>query len=82
MQTLYYQDVYVAAAIVRWIRAEEFGVKTLVMDEDSRDVLPQRLGAESLRGPTTSVDGNTVEPEGTGRLRTTGPAVHWVREGR
>ena len=50
-----YQDVYVAAAIVRWIRAEEFGVKTLVMDEDSRDVLAQRLGAESQpkrRGPS------------------------------
>ncbi len=41
-----YHDVYVAAAIVRWIRGEEFGVETLVMDEDSRDDLTDYLNRE------------------------------------
>jgi hypothetical protein len=29
-------QVYVAAGIVRWVRGEEFGLETLVMDEESR----------------------------------------------
>lgn len=39
-----YQDVYVAAAIVRWVRGEEYGVETLVVDEQSRDDLDDYLG--------------------------------------
>lgn len=34
-----YRDVYVAAVIVRWVRGEEFGVETLVIDEQSREDL-------------------------------------------
>lgn len=41
-----YQDVYVAAAIVRWIRGEEFGVETLVMDEESREDLVEFLSEQ------------------------------------
>ena len=33
------QTIYVAAGIVRWARGEEYGVETLVMDEESRDDL-------------------------------------------
>jgi hypothetical protein len=29
-------QVYVAAGIVRWVRGEEYGLETLVMDEESR----------------------------------------------
>jgi hypothetical protein len=29
-------QIYVAAGIVRWVRGEEFGLETLVMDDDSR----------------------------------------------
>jgi len=32
-----YQPVYVAAAIVRWVRGEEYGLETLVVDDESRD---------------------------------------------
>lgn len=38
-----YQEIYVAAAIVRWVRGEEFGVETLVMDEESREDLDDYL---------------------------------------
>jgi PilZ domain len=31
------QFVYVAAGIVRWVRGEEYGVKSLVMDSESRE---------------------------------------------
>jgi len=41
-----YQDVYVAAAIVRWIRGEEYGVETLVIDEESREALLQFLSEQ------------------------------------
>ncbi len=37
------QRVYVAAGIVRWVRGEEYGVETLVMDEQSRDELDNYL---------------------------------------
>jgi hypothetical protein len=33
--------IYVAAGIVRWVRGEEFGVETLVMDDESREDLEQ-----------------------------------------
>ena len=29
-------QVYVAAGIVRWVRGEDFGLETLVMDDESR----------------------------------------------
>ena len=38
-----YQPIYVAAGIVRWVRGEEYGVETLVMDEESRDDLDDYL---------------------------------------
>jgi len=31
------QRVYVAAGIVRWVRGEEYGVETLVMDVESQE---------------------------------------------
>src|SRR5215475_11695776 len=35
--------VYVAAGIVRWVRGEEYGVETLVMDDESREEMEQYL---------------------------------------
>ena len=37
------EHVYVVAAHVCWVRGEEFGVDTLCIDEDSRDVLERYL---------------------------------------
>jgi hypothetical protein len=31
------ETLYVAAGIVRWVRGEEYGVETLVMDDESRE---------------------------------------------
>jgi hypothetical protein len=42
-----YQSVYVAAAIVRWVRGEEYG-ETLVIDEQSRDDLEDYLGVNFM----------------------------------
>ena len=33
--------LYVAAGIVRWVRGEEYGVETLVMDDESRENVEQ-----------------------------------------
>ena len=38
-----YQLVYVAAGIVRWVRGEEYGVETLVVDDESRDEVEDYL---------------------------------------
>jgi hypothetical protein len=35
--------IYVAAGIVRWVRAEEYGVETLVIDDESREDMEQYL---------------------------------------
>jgi hypothetical protein len=35
--------LYVAAGIVRWVRGEEYGVETLVMDDESRKEMEQYL---------------------------------------
>jgi PilZ domain len=35
--------IYVAAAIVRWMRGEEYGVETLVMDDESREDMEQYI---------------------------------------
>jgi hypothetical protein len=35
--------VYVAAGIVRWVRGEEYGVETLVIDDESREDMEQYL---------------------------------------
>jgi hypothetical protein len=32
-----HSTIYLAAAIVRWVRGDEYGVETLVMDEESRE---------------------------------------------
>lgn len=37
------QPIYVAAGIVRWVRGEEYGVETLVMDDESRDDVEEYL---------------------------------------
>jgi len=38
-----YQSIYVAAGIVRWARGEEYGVETLVMDDESREDVEEFL---------------------------------------
>jgi hypothetical protein len=38
-----YHLVYVAAGIVRWVRGEEYGVETLVVDDESRDEVEDYL---------------------------------------
>lgn len=35
--------IYVAAGIVRWVRSEEYGVETLVMDDESREDMEQYI---------------------------------------
>jgi hypothetical protein len=35
--------IYVAAGIVRWVRGEEYGVETLVIDDASREDMEQYL---------------------------------------
>ena len=37
------QPIYVAAGIVRWVRGEEYGVETLVIDDESRDDMEEYL---------------------------------------
>jgi PilZ domain len=37
------ETLYVAAAIVRWVRGEEYGVETLVMDDESREDVEQYI---------------------------------------
>ena len=38
-----YQPIYVAAGIVRWVRGEEYGVETLVIDDESREDVEEYL---------------------------------------
>ena len=40
------ETLYVAAGIVRWARGEEYGVETLVMDDESRE----DMGSTSASG--------------------------------
>ena len=35
--------IYVAAGIARWVRGEEYGGETLVMDDESREDMEQYL---------------------------------------
>ena len=35
------ETLYVAAGIVRWVRGEEYGVETLVIDDESREDMEQ-----------------------------------------
>ncbi|MBU6433769.1 MAG: PilZ domain-containing protein [Nitrospirae bacterium] len=37
------QRAYIAAGIVRWVRGEEYGVETLVVDDESREDMEQYL---------------------------------------
>jgi PilZ domain len=37
------QRAYIAAGIVRWVRGEEYGVETLVIDDESREDMEQYL---------------------------------------
>ena len=38
-----HQPIYVAAGVVRWVRGEECGVETLVIDEESREDMEQYI---------------------------------------
>jgi hypothetical protein len=38
-----YQPIYVAAGIVRWVRGEEYGVETLVIDDQSWEEMEEYL---------------------------------------
>jgi hypothetical protein len=38
-----HQPIYVAAGIVRWVRGEEYGFETLVIDEESQEDLDEYL---------------------------------------
>lgn len=40
-----YQPIYVAAGIVRWVRGEEYGVETLVIDDESQEDVEEYLMA-------------------------------------
>jgi len=40
-----YQLIHVAAGIVRWVRGEEYGVETLVIDDESREEMEEYLVA-------------------------------------
>jgi len=45
-----YQPIYVAAGIVRWVRGEEeYGVETLVIDDESREDMEEYLLEAQLR---------------------------------
>jgi hypothetical protein len=46
--------IYVAAGIVRWVRGEEYGVETLVSDDESRDDLEHYLW-QRLQGSMENV---------------------------
>jgi hypothetical protein len=35
--------IYVAAGVVRWMRGEEYGVETLVIDDESREDMEQYI---------------------------------------
>jgi PilZ domain len=37
------ETLYVAAGIVRWMRGEEYGIETIVMDDESREDLEQYI---------------------------------------
>lgn len=37
------QRTYIAAGIVRWVRGEEYGVETLVIDDESREDMEEYL---------------------------------------
>ncbi len=37
------QRIYIAARIVRWVRGEEYGVETLVIDDESREDVEEYL---------------------------------------
>jgi hypothetical protein len=37
------ETIYVAAGIVRWMRGEEYGVETLVIDDESREDMEQYI---------------------------------------
>jgi PilZ domain-containing protein len=38
-----HQPIYVAAGIVRWVRDEEYGGETLVIDDESREEMEEYL---------------------------------------
>jgi hypothetical protein len=45
------QRVYVAAGIVRWVRGEEYGGETLVIDDESREDVEEYLATFNEEGP-------------------------------
>ena len=60
------QPIYVAAGIVRWVRDEEYGAETLVIDDESQEDLDEYLWqrlAESAEDSTAWT--RRVRPHGT-----------------
>lgn len=55
-----HQEIYVAAAIVRWVRGEEYGVETPVLGQESRKEQNRYLGPLNIRS-TRNWDGSTEE---------------------
>jgi len=45
------QMFYVAAGIVRWVRGEEYGVETLVIDDESREDVEEYLWQREGESP-------------------------------
>jgi len=37
------QAIYMVAGVVRWVRGEEYGVETIVIDDDSQEDLDEYL---------------------------------------
>ncbi len=80
-----HQPIYVAAGMVRCVRGEEFGVETLVTDDESReeleDYLWQRLeeSADNIPRTTCALDANACRS-------TRGPCLarerppHWAHD--
>jgi hypothetical protein len=45
------QRAYIAAGIVRWVRGEEYGVETLVIDDEAQEDKEDHLAAINQEGP-------------------------------
>ena len=53
--------IYVAAGIVRWVRGEEYGVETLVMDDESREDVEQYICQRVEDKLVTSMHGEQLD---------------------
>ena len=46
------ETLYVAAGIIRWVRGKEYGVETLVMDDELRDDIAEYVWQRVAKGMT------------------------------